>query len=145
MLLLFLHLASALPYQGFSACCVVWSVHEQGRARKSVPAQKLWFAVMEAQVETGNPYMLFKDSCNRKSNQQNLGTIKSSNLCTEILEYTSPEETAVCNLASIALPRFVRENVSFPEITAGLGPGISSCGRLCAPMAGHFVPSHAEY
>lgn len=61
------------------------------------------------QVETGNPYMLFKDSCNRKSNQQNLGTIKCSNLCTEIVEFTSPEETAVCNLASIALPRYVRE------------------------------------
>ena len=58
------------------------------------------------QVETGNPYMLYKDSCNRKSNQQNLGTIKCSNLCTEIVEYTSPEESAVCNLASIALPRY---------------------------------------
>ena len=62
-----------------------------------------------AQVETGVPFMLFKDACNRKSNQQNLGTIRCSNLCTEIVEYTSPEETAVCNLASIALPRFVRE------------------------------------
>ena len=62
------------------------------------------------QVETGNPYMLYKDSCNRKSNQQNLGTIKSSNLCTEIMEYSSPDETAVCNLASIALPRFVRDS-----------------------------------
>lgn len=75
-------------------------------------AQKLWFAVLEAQIETGNPYILFKDACNRKSNQQNLGTIKSSNLCTEIVEFSSPEETAVCNLASLALPRFVRENVS---------------------------------
>ena len=63
-----------------------------------------------AQVETGNPYMLYKDSCNRKSNQQNLGTIKCSNLCTEIIEYTSPEESAVCNLASIALPRWVLKN-----------------------------------
>eukprot|EP00889_Picochlorum_renovo_P007141 jgi/Picre1/34171/NNA_001645.t1 len=81
----------------------------EGRARKSIKAQQLWFAILEAQVETGNPYMLFKDSANRKSNQQNLGTIKSSNLCTEIIEYTSPDETAVCNLASIALPRFVRE------------------------------------
>ena len=62
------------------------------------------------QVETGNPYMLYKDACNRKSNQQNLGTIKSSNLCTEIVEYTAPDETAVCNLASIALPRFVCQN-----------------------------------
>ncbi|KAJ3677045.1 hypothetical protein LUZ60_002769 [Juncus effusus] len=81
----------------------------QGKAKKSVPAQNLWFEILKAQIETGTPYMLFKDSCNRKSNQQNLGTIKSSNLCTEIIEYTSPTETAVCNLASIALPRFVRE------------------------------------
>jgi ribonucleotide reductase alpha subunit len=81
----------------------------EGRAKKVVRAQQLWFAILEGQIETGNPYMLFKDSCNRKSNQQNLGTIKCSNLCTEIIEYTSPEETAVCNLASIALPRFVRE------------------------------------
>lgn len=81
----------------------------QGKAKKVVQAQKLWFAVLEAQIETGNPYILFKDACNRKSNQQNLGTIKSSNLCTEIIEYTSPDETAVCNLASLALPRFVRE------------------------------------
>jgi ribonucleoside-diphosphate reductase subunit M1 len=77
-----------------------------------VRAQQLWFAVLEAQIETGNPYMLYKDACNRKSNQQNLGTIKCSNLCTEIVEYTSPDETAVCNLASIALPRFVREQGS---------------------------------
>ena len=79
----------------------------EGRARKTIKAQTLWFAILEAQVETGNPYMLFKDACNSKSNQQNLGTIKSSNLCTEIVEYTSPDETAVCNLASIALSRFV--------------------------------------
>ena len=75
-----------------------------------VRAQQLWFAVLESQIETGNPYMLYKDACNRKSNQQNLGTIKCSNLCTEIVEYTSADETAVCNLASIALPRFVRES-----------------------------------
>ena len=79
----------------------------ENRAAKVVPAQKLWFSILEAQVETGNPYMLFKDACNAKSNQQNLGTIKCSNLCTEIVEFTSPEETAVCNLASIALPRCV--------------------------------------
>lgn len=81
----------------------------EGRAKKIIQAQKLWFAILEAQVETGNPYMVYKDACNRKSNQQNLGTIKSSNLCTEIVEFSSPDETAVCNLASIALPRFVRE------------------------------------
>lgn len=82
---------------------------QEGRARRVVDAQQLWFAILEAQIETGNPYMLYKDACNRKSNQQNLGTIRGSNLCTEIIEYVSPEETAVCNLASLALPRFVRE------------------------------------
>jgi ribonucleoside-diphosphate reductase subunit M1 len=86
------------------------SYEKAGKGKKTIKAQQLWFAILESQVETGNPYMLFKDACNRKSNQQNLGTIKSSNLCTEIVEFTSPEETAVCNLASIALPRFVIEN-----------------------------------
>ena len=81
----------------------------EGRARKTIKAQELWFAIVEAQVETGTPYLLYKDACNAKSNQQNLGTIKSSNLCTEIVEYTSPDEVAVCNLASVALPRFVNE------------------------------------
>ncbi|GJX95687.1 ribonucleoside-diphosphate reductase large subunit [Tanacetum coccineum] len=82
---------------------------KQGKAKTVVQAQNLWFEVLKSQIETGTPYMLYKDTCNRKSNQQNLGTIKSSNLCTEIIEYTSPTETAVCNLASIALPRYVRE------------------------------------
>ncbi len=80
---------------------------EEGKFRKQIKAQDLWFAILESQIETGNPYMLFKDAANRKSNQQNLGTIKSSNLCTEIIEYTSADEIAVCNLASLALPRFV--------------------------------------
>ncbi len=79
----------------------------EGKARRTIKAQDLWFAIMESQIETGTPYMLYKDAANRKSNQQNLGTIKSSNLCTEIMEFTSPDEVAVCNLASIALPRFV--------------------------------------
>ncbi|WP_426668783.1 ribonucleoside-diphosphate reductase subunit alpha [Mucilaginibacter sp. McL0603] len=79
----------------------------EGRARKTVKAQDLWFAVLDAQVETGTPYLLYKDAANSKSNQQNLGTIKSSNLCTEIMEYTSDKEVAVCNLASLALPRYV--------------------------------------
>ena len=70
-------------------------------------------AIVESQIETGTPYMLYKDAANRKSNQQNLGTIKSSNLCTEIIEYTSPEEVAVCNLASISLGKFVREDKTF--------------------------------
>jgi ribonucleoside-diphosphate reductase alpha chain len=82
---------------------------QEGRARKVIKAQDLWFAILEAQIETGTPYMLYKDAANKKSNQQNLGTIKSSNLCTEILEYTSADEVAVCNLASLALPRFVNE------------------------------------
>jgi ribonucleoside-diphosphate reductase alpha chain len=79
----------------------------EGKARKTVKAQDLWFAILQSQIETGTPYMLYKDAANSKSNQQNLGTIKSSNLCTEIIEYTSPDEVAVCNLASLALPRFV--------------------------------------
>lgn len=80
---------------------------QEGKARKSIPARELWAAIIESQIETGTPYMLYKDACNQKSNQKNLGTIKSSNLCTEIIEYTAPDEVAVCNLASIALPRFV--------------------------------------
>ncbi len=84
---------------------------KEGRARKTVKAQDLWFAMLDAQIETGTPYLLYKDAANRKSNQQNLGTIKSSNLCTEIMEFTSPGEIAVCNLASLALPRFVHDGV----------------------------------
>merc|ERR1711990_987166 len=83
---------------------------KEGRAKKTIKAQKLWYAIIESQIETGTPYMLYKDACNRKSNQQNLGTIKCSNLCTEIVEFTSPDEVAVCNLASIVLPRFVVRN-----------------------------------
>ncbi|MFI5193479.1 MAG: ribonucleoside-diphosphate reductase subunit alpha [Chitinophagales bacterium] len=79
----------------------------EGRARRSVNAQELWFAILDAQIETGTPYLLYKDAANSKSNQQNLGTIKSSNLCTEIMEYTDANEVAVCNLASMAIPRFV--------------------------------------
>ena len=79
----------------------------EGRGRKQVPAQKLWFSLLDAQIETGTPYLLYKDAANQKSNQKNLGTIKSSNLCSEIIEYSSPDEQAVCNLASIALPAYV--------------------------------------
>lgn len=85
----------------------------EGRFRKQVKAQDLWFEILEAQIETGTPYILYKDAANRKSNQKNLGTIKSSNLCTEIIEYTAPDEVAVCNLASIALPKFVTEDGKF--------------------------------
>jgi ribonucleoside-diphosphate reductase alpha chain len=80
-----------------------------GKFRKSINARDLWFKILDAQMETGTPYLLYKDSCNKKSNQQNLGTIKSSNLCTEIIEYSDENETAVCNLASIALPVFVNQ------------------------------------
>lgn len=81
----------------------------EGKARKVVRAQEIWYKILESQIETGTPYMLFKDHANNKSNQKNLGTIKSSNLCTEIMEYTSPDEVAVCNLASIALPKFIKD------------------------------------
>lgn len=81
----------------------------EGKGRKTIEARELWNAILQAQIETGNPYLLYKDAANRKSNQQNLGTIKSSNLCTEIIEYTASDEVAVCNLASIALPRFVNK------------------------------------
>jgi ribonucleoside-diphosphate reductase alpha chain len=94
----------------------------EGCARKTVSAQKLWFQILDTQMETGTPYLLYKDPANQKSNQKNLGTIKSSNLCTEIMEYSSPEEQAVCNLASIGLPAFVRDmpvthedSITFPE------------------------------
>ncbi len=80
---------------------------KEGRAKKTIKAQELWFKILESQIETGTPYMLYKDACNKKSNQKNLGTIRSSNLCTEIIEYTSPDEVAVCNLGSIALQKFV--------------------------------------
>ena len=82
---------------------------KQSKGRKTIKARELWEKILESQIETGTPYMLYKDSANRKSNQKNLGTIRSSNLCTEILEYTSKDEIAVCNLASIALPMFVEK------------------------------------
>ncbi|MCC6656045.1 MAG: ribonucleoside-diphosphate reductase subunit alpha [Flavobacteriales bacterium] len=87
-------------YEGYEAA---------GKGRRTIKAQELWFRILESQIETGTPYMLFKDAANGKSNQQNLGTIKSSNLCTEIIEYTSADEVAVCNLGSIALPKFVEK------------------------------------
>lgn len=82
----------------------------EGKGRKAIKARELWEKILESQIETGTPYMLYKDAANRKSNQKNLGTIKSSNLCTEIMEYTSPDEVAVCNLASIALPMFIKND-----------------------------------
>ncbi len=84
------------------------SYEASGKGRKTIKAQSLWFKILESQIETGTPYMLYKDAANSKSNQQNVGTIKSSNLCTEIIEYTAPDEVAVCNLASVALPKYVK-------------------------------------
>jgi len=89
------------------------SYEAAGKGRKTIKAQDLWFKILESQIETGTPYMLYKDAANAKSNQQNLGTIKSSNLCTEIIEYTAPDEVAVCNLASLALPKYVTEDGRF--------------------------------
>ena len=86
---------------------------KEGLARKTIKAQDLWFEILESQIETGNPYILYKDHANNKSNQKNLGVIKSSNLCTEIIEYTSPDEVAVCNLASIALNKFVKKDSTY--------------------------------
>lgn len=85
----------------------------QGKARKVIRAQDLWFAILESQIETGTPYILYKDAANLKSNQKNLGTIRSSNLCTEIMEYTSADEVAVCNLASISLPKYINSKKEF--------------------------------
>jgi len=85
----------------------------EGKGRKTIKAQDLWFKILESQIETGTPYMLYKDAANSKSNQQNLGVIKSSNLCTEIIEYTAPDEVAVCNLASLALPKYLKEDKTF--------------------------------
>ena len=86
---------------------------KEGKGRKTIKAQDLWFKILESQIETGTPYMLYKDAANAKSNQQNLGVIKSSNLCTEIIEYTAPDEVAVCNLASLALPKYVNDDGTF--------------------------------
>ncbi len=86
---------------------------QEGKARKTMKAQDLWFQILDSQIETGTPYILYKDAANKKSNQKNLGTIRSSNLCTEIMEYTSPDEVAVCNLASISLVKFVKEDQTY--------------------------------
>ena len=103
----------------------------EGRARKSVKAQKLWFQILDAQMETGTPYLVYKDAANKKSNQKNLGTIKSSNLCSEIIEFSNAQETAVCNLASIALPAFVKDGVfDFAELRRVAGIVIRNLNRV---------------
>lgn len=86
---------------------------QEGKGRKTVRAQEIWYKILQSQIESGTPYMLYKDHANRKSNQQHLGTIRSSNLCAEVVLYTSPDEIAVCNLASVALPKFVRDGMTF--------------------------------
>ena len=107
----------------------------EGKGKDSVNAQKLWFSILNSQIETGTPYLLYKDACNQKSNQNNLGTIKSSNLCTEIIEYSNEEETAVCNLASISLPSCLEnKDTSDLSLTIYSKPGCCYCDyskRLC--------------
>jgi ribonucleoside-diphosphate reductase alpha subunit len=95
------------------------SYESKGKFIKKIKARKLWNAILDSQIETGTPYMLYKDACNKKSNQQNLGTIQSSNLCTEIIEFTSKDEAAVCNLASIGLPKFVKDDKTFDFVLLG--------------------------
>jgi ribonucleoside-diphosphate reductase alpha subunit len=90
--------------------CIYKEAEAKGLAKKTIKAKALWHKILESTIETGTPYLLFKDACNAKSNQKNIGYIKSSNLCSEIVQFTSPEETAVCNLASVALPRFIRKD-----------------------------------
>jgi len=103
----------------------------EGRGRKTVKAQKLWFSILESQIETGTPYLLYKDAANLKSNQQNLGVIKSSNLCTEIIEYSAPDETAVCNLASMSLPAFVHDGAfDFKQFRKVVGVVIKNLNRV---------------
>lgn len=103
------HLCPGLPETYGDEFNALYEKYErEGRGVRTIKAQQLWFAILQSQIETGNPFMVYKDACNRKSNQKNLGTIQCSNLCTEIVEYTAPDEIAVCNLASVALPRFVK-------------------------------------
>ena len=103
----------------------------EGRARKTVSAQKLWFQILDTQMETGTPYLCYKDAANSKSNQQNLGTIKSSNLCSEIIEYSAPDETAVCNLASLSLPAFVSKGVfDFDALRTATAVAIENLNRV---------------
>jgi len=103
------------------------SYEQKGKYLKQIKARKLWNAILDSQMETGTPYMLYKDACNRKSNQQNLGTIQSSNLCTEIIEYTSKDEAAVCNLASIGLPKFIKKSKNFEKLENIILYGKSNC------------------
>ena len=112
-----------------------------GRGIRTIQARDLWFKILDSQIETGTPYMLYKDACNRKSNQKNLGTIKSSNLCTEIIEYSNEEETAVCNLASIALSKFVKENPTpFTNVKIYTKDNCKWCALLKALLKRKSIP-----
>ena len=102
---------------------------KSGKGMRTIKARELWYAILDAQIETGTPYMLYKDACNSKSNQQNVGTIKCSNLCTEIIEYTAKGEVAVCNLASIVLPKFVYDDDSSGNLTSVQGIYSDSRGK----------------
>lgn len=103
----------------------------EGRGRRTIKAQKLWFQILDSQIETGTPYLLYKDAANAKSNQKNLGVIKSSNLCTEIIEYSSPEETSVCNLASLSLPAFVRDgSFNFKQFRSTVYTAVRNLNRV---------------
>jgi ribonucleoside-diphosphate reductase alpha chain len=104
---------------------------KEGKARKTISAQKLWFQVLDAQMESGTPYLVYKDAANRKSNQQNVGTIKSSNLCSEVVQYSDKDETAVCNLASLSLPAFVQNNTfNFDELRKVTKVAIRNLNRV---------------
>ena len=106
----------------------LYSKYESEGKGEAVQARDIWFKILDSQIETGTPYMLYKDACNSKSNQKNLGTIKSSNLCTEIVEYSDPDETAVCNLASIGLPNFVKNtHKTFKTIRVFTKPDCDYC------------------
>lgn len=112
----------------------------EGRAKRVIKAQKLWYAILESQTETGNPFMLYKDAANRKSNQKNLGTIKCSNLCTEIIEYSAPDEVAVCNLASIALPTFIDQATKTYDFKKLHGVAKVICGNLNRIIDVNYYP-----
>ena len=102
-----------------------------GLGRKTVKAQKLWFDILDSQIETGTPYLVYKDACNRKSNQKNVGVIKSSNLCSEIIEYSAPDETAVCNLASMALPAYIKDGkFDFTEFRRVVALAVANLNRV---------------
>tara|TARA_B100000214_G_scaffold340811_1_gene287536 strand:- start:111 stop:2753 length:2643 start_codon:yes stop_codon:yes gene_type:complete len=142
--------------KGLSDCCgedfrkLYTEYEEKGLFRKQINAQELWFSILTSQIETGTPYLLYKDACNQKSNQSNLGMIKSSNLCTEIIEYSNDEETAVCNLASISLPNcLVEKDLSGLELVIYTKSGCCYCDytkKLCETLdINHTIKDKSEF